>query len=117
MVDKVIQRNAFFGHAENILLAMLSDDRTHIRELAYRRIMAARKENGLSSRVREFRVPSLNFEAKDYTELVEWQQIDRYEPPLTMTKYLHASNLRTWHEYVNLPNFLVTRKLQSVVFV
>ena len=45
--------------------------------------MAARKENGLSSRVREFRVPSLNFEAKDYTELVEWQQIDRYEPPLT----------------------------------
>ena len=72
MVDTVIQRNAVFGHAENILLTMLSDDRTHIRELAYRRILVARKENGSSSRVRKFRVPSLNLEAKEYTELVEW---------------------------------------------
>jgi len=83
IVDTVIQRNAFFGHAENILIAMLSDERTNIRELAYRRILAARSEKKLSSRVREFRIPPINFEAKDYTELVEWQQIDRYEPPLT----------------------------------
>ena len=51
--------------------------------LAYRRILAARIENQTSSgSIRKFRVPSLNFHAEDYTDLVEWQAIDRYEPPL-----------------------------------
>ena len=63
IVDTVIQRNAYFGHAENILLAMLTDDRQHIRELAYRRIIAARNENRAATSIREFRVPSLNFDA------------------------------------------------------
>ena len=29
-VDEVIQRNGYFGHAENILLAMLADERSQI---------------------------------------------------------------------------------------
>ena len=82
VVDDVIQRNGYFGHAENILLAMLTDNRPHIRELAYRRILAARSESASLSGIREFRVPRLNFGASDYTELVDWQEIDRYEPPL-----------------------------------
>ena len=61
---------------------MLSDERSHIRELVYRRIVAARKEKN-SNGVREFRIPILNFEASDYTELVQWQQLDRHESPLT----------------------------------
>jgi hypothetical protein len=82
IVDAVIQRNGYFGHAENILLAMLSDERPHIRELAYRRILAARNEHRSTTSVRQFRVPLLNFNAEDYIDLVEWQAIDRYEPPL-----------------------------------
>lgn len=85
-VDEVIQRNGYFGHAENILLAMLADERSQIRELAYRRILAARNENASSTRIREFRVPRLNFNASDYTELVDWQEIDRYEPPLLRSR-------------------------------
>ncbi|GBN05823.1 hypothetical protein AVEN_268681-1, partial [Araneus ventricosus] len=33
VVDPIIQRNAFFAHAENVLLAMLVDEREHIRGL------------------------------------------------------------------------------------
>lgn len=85
VVDEVIQRNGYFCHAENILLTMLTDDRRHVRELAYRRILAARNERAPSSTgIREFRVPRLNFDASDYTELVNWQEIDRCEPPLLM---------------------------------
>ena len=32
VVNTVIQRNAYFGHPENLLLAMITDDRNHIRE-------------------------------------------------------------------------------------
>lgn len=31
IVDPVIQRNGFFGHAENMLLSMLTDNRKHVR--------------------------------------------------------------------------------------
>jgi len=43
VVDKCIQRNAFFGHPENILLSMLVDQRKEIRELPARRIKLARQ--------------------------------------------------------------------------
>ena len=84
IVDKVIQRNGYYGHSENILLCMLRDERRHIRELAFRRIMATRKETASNSTttVRQFRVPQLNFEAEDYTELVDWQSMDRCSPPV-----------------------------------
>jgi hypothetical protein len=42
VVDPVIQRNGYFGHPENILLAMLTDERSAIRELGLRPIMRAR---------------------------------------------------------------------------
>src|SRR6218665_3895856 len=84
IVDKVIQRNGYYGHSENILLCMLSDERPHIRELAFRRILGARMEiaSNSTTTVRQFRVPKLNFEAEDYTELVDWQSIDRCSPPV-----------------------------------
>ena len=65
IVDPVIQRNGYFGHSENILLAMVTEDRQHIRELAHRRIIAARCEHPSSTRIRQFRVPTLNLEAED----------------------------------------------------
>ncbi|GBM24629.1 hypothetical protein AVEN_144378-1 [Araneus ventricosus] len=39
VVDPVIQLNAFFEHTENVLLAILVNEREHIRELVYRRIL------------------------------------------------------------------------------
>jgi hypothetical protein len=69
IIDPVIARNSYFGHSENILLAMLADERDHIRELGCRQILVARKENA-SEALRSFRIPSLNFNARDYIDLV-----------------------------------------------
>lgn len=33
--------------------------------------------------IREFVVPKFNFSATDYIELLDWQNIDYYEPPVT----------------------------------
>jgi len=82
IVDPVIQRNGYFGHSENILLAMVTDDRQPIRELGHRRIMAARCENPSFTGIRQYRVPSLNLAAGDYIDLVAWEDIDRHSPPV-----------------------------------
>ena len=34
IIDPVIKRNGYFGHPEGILLAMLKDQRSHIKQLA-----------------------------------------------------------------------------------
>lgn len=82
IIDKVIQRNGYFGHPENLLLAMLGDDREFVRDLAYRRILKARTENVQG--LRTFKVPSFNFEAEDYTDLITWRECTITEPPLTL---------------------------------
>src|SRR5215469_13716739 len=64
VVDPVIQRNAFFAHSENLLLAMLVNDREHIRELGYRRILKARNVLSKKKTVRSFVTLNLNFEAQ-----------------------------------------------------
>jgi len=83
VVDKCIQRKAFFGHPENILLSMLVDERKEIRELAARRIKLARQSNGMNPvEVRKFKIPTMNFEADDYDTLVNWQELLRTQPPM-----------------------------------
>ena len=94
IVDSVIQRNAFLAYSENILLSMLTDNRVAIRELANRRLIAARKEHSSSSKMRQFSVPTLKFDVADYTNLVMWQSIDRCEPPLT--NFLTDNELQTY---------------------
>jgi len=85
---------------------MLTDDRQAIRELGYRKVMAARKENRESTSIRQFRVPTLNFAAEDYPDLVERQSIDKCEPPLT--KYLSDSDVL---------NFVKARVFDKVNFL
>lgn len=80
ILGKVIQRNGYFGHPENILIAMLGDDRQIIRKLSYQRILKARAKNTLE--LQTFKVPALNFDAKD-TDLIMWQDCQITEPPLT----------------------------------
>ena len=83
VVIPVLQRNAYFAHPENILIAMLADENASIRELAWRRIKKSRSEE-LSKKVREFKIPELNFECNDYHDIISWQSIDVTEPPATM---------------------------------
>jgi hypothetical protein len=79
VIDPVIQRNAYFAHPENLLLSMITDERKTIRELGMRRILRARSE---SCGLRKFSIPTLNFNAQNYIDLIDWQMTDVTEPPL-----------------------------------
>jgi len=83
---------------------MITNPRQHIRELTMRRIITARKESATSkfNAVRQFRVPSLHFNAQDYidNDIVFWQNIDRLEPSLM--KHISDEDLQ---ECVKTKNF------------
>lgn len=85
VIDPVIQRNGFFGHPENILIAMLYDDRRHIKELALRRILRVRKRIVNTNSVRIFTLPKFNFSATEYFDLIDWQSNEITEPPITIS--------------------------------
>jgi len=63
VIDPVLQNNAFSFHPENLILAMLSDNRSYIRKLGLRKILKAKVTNTHEhkSNVRRFRVPKINF--------------------------------------------------------
>lgn len=59
---------------------MLFNERKHVRVLAYKRIQKARgtKKKG----VRIFEPPQINFNVKDYIDMIDWQSTLVTEPPL-----------------------------------
>ncbi|KAK0069077.1 hypothetical protein Bpfe_001259 [Biomphalaria pfeifferi] len=80
IIDPVIQRNAYFAHPENLLIAMVTDDRDHIKQLGLRRILKARQEQ--KTGIRKFCIPRLNFDSTDYVDLINWQEAEVTAPPL-----------------------------------
>ena len=83
VVDPAIQRNGCFGHPENTLLTMLTDERPTIRELGLHRIMRARASKTSLRGVRCFKVPKLNFDATEYINMIDWHNCVITEPPAT----------------------------------
>lgn len=63
---------------------MLADDRPKVREEAVCKIEETRSRCSESGVVREFRVPNIHFQAKDYHHLVDWKKTPPVrEPPFT----------------------------------
>ncbi|CAH1113072.1 unnamed protein product [Psylliodes chrysocephalus] len=71
-----LYRNGYFAHPENILLAMLGDERKLVREQAVNTIMESRLKNDSTEKLRSFNVPTLNMSAKDYTDMIDWKKIN-----------------------------------------
>ena len=86
IVDPVIRRNAYCSHPKNVLLAMLTDGRPHIRQLSLRRILKARSTEKSGEHVRKFCIPTLNFDAVNYEDMIDWSGADTpvTEPPVMM---------------------------------
>ena len=103
IIDPVIARNAYFCHPENMLLAMVTDERRHIRELGYRRVLKSKNQKMTTESVRTFKVPILNFNATDYVELIDWNTCILTPPPLMekMTTEIISSLIRD----ENIPDF------------
>ena len=105
IIDPVIQRNSYFAHPENVILAMLNDERKHIQELAVRRILRARSD---PQKLRLFQIPKINFSAKKYTDMIDWQKTLITKPPLL--KHIETSNLKMFiaggdAKIIDFPNY------------
>ena len=107
IVNPVIQRNAYFGHPENILLSMINDDQKHVRELGWRRILKARTL--ARSAIRSFEIPELNFNSSTFIDMIKWQNTGITEPPLTknmsqeeITKLIQTGGMLSSH-YKDIP--------------
>ncbi|GBN23641.1 hypothetical protein AVEN_53533-1 [Araneus ventricosus] len=84
IIEPVISLKAYFEVPENILLAMLTDERCHIRTLAARRIIKAREIGPDGNCVRIFVIPAVTFGAADYADLIDWQTCYITSPPVLM---------------------------------
>lgn len=64
VLQSVIQHDAYFGHTDQVFLAMLNDDNRDIREKAVKLIMKSRSSNQNNYNIREVKVPILLFATK-----------------------------------------------------
>ena len=80
---------------------MIHDEKEYIRELSWRRILKARRS--APDYVRVFKVPTLNFNAQSYYDMVDWQSLDLTEPPLT--KNIETENIMKFIHLRDAPKF------------
>ena len=105
----VLQRNVYFAHHENILLAMLADSDHNVRLLAVNKILSIRvsKKNldnvGRDQEVdvRKFIIPKIKANAKTYYFLSSLSLKDMHEP--TALKHLLNKEIKALqHHKLNL---------------
>ena len=82
-VRKVMQDNGHFAHPENVAISCLSDDREEVRRKGVRYILEARKLFNPEDDVRKFEPPEINFESKEFSDLVDLETVTKTEPPVT----------------------------------
>ena len=76
------QWSCYWAHCEPILLAMLSDSNADKRQWAVDKIIEIRSQKELdeSNEVRVYQLPTLNFEASSYDEMISWEDETITEP-------------------------------------
>ena len=81
IIDPVLHRNSYFAQPENIILAMMTDHRPHIRELRLRRLMKARAAKA-SGKIQKFKVPANLFDPVEYFKLINWTDLPIKQQPV-----------------------------------
>ena len=83
IVMPVVQRGAYHGHSENILLTLVSSCSEEERCFAVDKIVDLRGGDEFGNRsVRDFRTPTLNWTASSLFDLIDWSEATS-EPILT----------------------------------
>ncbi len=82
IVKNCVERNAFFAHSENVLLAQLTSDNKVERNIAVHKILNIRKRSA-EEIVRRFKVPEINFKATKWIDIAIADSKDT-EPPFTL---------------------------------
>ena len=104
IVQKVLCVNPYFAHPENVIIACLADQKEEVRRKGVLYIMKAREDFDEESHPRQFLPPKVNLEAESYWHLVNWEQEQSTEPPLTM-KMSKDEILRGLEEPIVLPKY------------
>lgn len=83
-LQRVLIRNRYFAHSENVLLSALTDPSIDIRRDAARKRTMARKEDNPSGGIRKVSKSSvvLHFDASDYYNMIDWNLSTVTPPPL-----------------------------------
>jgi hypothetical protein len=103
IVDSCIQRNAYFAHPENLVLAMLADENGEIRQKAYEAIRSARNSEYIS--MRKFQLPTINFNAHSYYERIDCSLLANVNPPLLkICDFEQLGNSSFTEKICNIPN-------------
>lgn len=90
VVDETISRNAFFAHAEHIVVSMLNDESALVRQKGWQMILNSREKETPDDEIRKFKVPPLNFNCNDYTDLIEMNDRSHTNPPiLRNVEFIH----------------------------
>jgi len=81
---KVLERNCYFAHPENILVAALTDADNAIRKDAAQKVISARQNTLQDTVPRSFSksVVEINFDATSYYEMINWSKTAVSSPPL-----------------------------------
>lgn len=88
-VNQVISQNSYSLHSENMLCAMMTDDRPNVRMMAINKIIKCRES--IESTVRQFIKPTIDFSADDYYKLID---PDSVWLESILTKHLSIDYLR-----------------------
>ena len=83
VAKEYVSSNAYYAHPENLLAAMLADDNIHVRKRAVKVILGIRSKSATIRPVRNFKVPTLLYDAEHYYEMIDWEAEVLTEPPLT----------------------------------
>lgn len=69
IVNATLQRNGYFAHAENVLLAMVNDDDINVRREGWLKIIHARRNELNNGIIRPFEIPKINFNCTSYIDM------------------------------------------------
>ena len=82
IVMPILQKNGYFAHSENVLVAMVNDENKIIRELGLRRVLRSRKLSNSVTNTKTFKIPNINFDADNFCDMIDWQNVEVTPPPL-----------------------------------
>jgi len=106
IIKPVIQRNGYWAHPEALLVAMTSDSDQAVRAAAVQVIMQHRSIQAQHpSEVRPYKIPSINFDAETYVDMINWETELVTEPPLLAdsSDEVIEGILRSPKEFSNYP--------------
>lgn len=93
-VQRTIARYCFLAHPENIMIAILNDKNEQVRYRGWKKLLEVRKSDEPNERVRIFNLPTSNFNANNYTEMIDWENITETILPILKKMDFGSNNAK-----------------------